>query len=589
MEQLQNQFLYAVKPEDFIGFIDIVNNFEKFKNTFKLKETPKRCLLVLGDAGTGKSSLLHKFNSTIIGRKEAFFYFELLPEKQKMADFFKLWLNKADELAPEWRGFFEKLRKKKPGDDLPSLLDNPKLPDSVSFTDFYVSEFMKKLEKINEKLEETKTKLYFTIDNLKIFKLINMNQFYPIFAQIIHEISKKELNILVMSAFSEQYLPEFDHNYLTTNSEILKIEALSSSEAEIFLRRKTPMLVNKGLLDIITNCTKTHFDLNLGIAFIDKGLTIDEFVERNLSSLMDMSSKEKEVLEEIATYNENLFPIRNLIKNTSREGVNGLKEKDILWVGDSFARLQQNALLDAIKLRSKLYIPLPKLIYSINNIIINLEKKIAPSNTEIEKLSAHIKKVKDPLCYFAVAKKLHHIISLCISNEMFYKAYDLTLLKAEKLESVNDYDQAGNTCEEIAREFEEKNYKFAAKLYVKSAKYYDDVDEETKAERAYRRAADQFEKLALSLNVKKEGYAIRGYYKSCIDCYKAIGDKGQFEKIREKAIKVFKEHPVHHEYFQSSKYQKEQLITVDSLPEIEQDKVEKVSIEELDLEKELDF
>ncbi len=589
MEQLQNQFLYAATPEEFIGFIDIVNRFEKFKNAFKLKETPKRCLLVLGDAGTGKSSLLHKFNSSIIGRKEERFYFELLPEKQKMADFFKLWLNKADELAPEWRGFFEKLRKKKPGDDLPSLLDNPKLPDSISFADFYTSEFMKKLEKINEKLEETKTKLYFTIDNLETFKLLNLNQFYPIFAQIIHEISKKELNILVTSAFSEQYLPEFDYNsYLTNNSEILKIEALSSSEAEIFLRRKAPMLVNKGLLDIITNSTKTHFDLMLGIGFVDKGLTINDFVERNLSKLMDMTDKEEEVLEEIATYNENLFPLKSLIKNTSKEGVNELKEKDILWIGDSFARLQNNALLNSINLRSKLYIPLPTLIHSINKIIANLENKIAPSNTEIELLSDYIKKVKDPLCYFAVAKKLHHIISLCISNEMFYKAYKLTLLNAEKLESVNDYDQAGNTCEEIARDFEEKNYKFAAKLYVKSAKYYADVDEETKAERSYRRAADQFEKLASSLNVKKSGYAIRAYYKSCIDCYKAIGDSNQFEKIRQKTMKVFKEHPVHHEYFQSTKYQKEQ-IAIDSLPEIEPDKVEKVSIEDLDLEKELDF
>jgi len=173
---------------------------------------------------------------------------------------------------------------------------------------------------------------------------------------------------------------------------------------------------------------------------------------------------------------------------------------------------------------------------------------------------------------------------------MYQRAYDFALINAMQFEQISELEQAGGFCEQIAREFEEKNFYFAAKLYMKSASYYSAVDEELKANRSYARAADQFEKQAMSLPIATSEYAVRGYMKSSLNCYKSMGDKTNFDRVRKKAIELYEQDSIHHNYFTNVVYKKEEekiVLEIEPPKEEETEKIEEISID--NIEKELDF
>ena len=583
------------QPHDFYGLRETINDFVEQVNQKKKGESDVLSFIIVGAEGTGKSSLLQKLETTATGRKDIAHRFDLLPKEDDLLSFFKEWKNKIDELAPDWRSLLEKVGKKRLGDDLPKLSEEVKKPSNVSYTDFYVNLFLENIDKINQKLVETNTFLYFFIDNLHLFKLLDLYEFYPIYATIIKELKDRNYNIFVTSTLDERFLYDFDYEkYLTDNSKVLKVEALSISETEIYLRRKAPELVTKGVLDLITTSQRSIFDLNLGIAFISSGLGLDSFVERNLKDLFELSDEEETALLEMASYNENLFPIEQLAAYVSIPTLKRLEEMGMLWLGETYARFLQESLLTTMKFRIRLFGPLTTLMVQLDNILNNLEKDIAPSTGTIEIINQLSAKIRDPLADFAIASKVKQIANICINKKMYQRAYDFSLINVQQFELIKELEQAGGFCENMAREFEEKNYYFAAKLYVKSAQYYDAVNEELKAKRSYTRAADQFEKLSLSLPLEKSEYAIRGYIKSTLDCYNKIGDESNFERIRKKAIELYNEESIHHNYFKTMKFEKVVEVEVPQVepePELEPDsepeKVEEIEIESL--EKELDF
>ena len=125
---------------------------------------------------------------------------------------------------------------------------------------------------------------------------------------------------------------------------------------------------------------------------------------------------------------------------------------------------------------------------SLDTILEDLDKFIAPTDKVIAKVTELTIKIRDRLADFAIASKIKRVANLCIQRKMFQRAYDFALINAMQFEQINELEQAGGFCEQIAREFEEKNYYFAAKLYMKSAEYYSAVEEELKANRSFARA-----------------------------------------------------------------------------------------------------
>ncbi|MBY9001418.1 MAG: hypothetical protein KGD64_10910 [Candidatus Heimdallarchaeota archaeon] len=587
MTSERSEFLQPCKPDDFYGSREIINNFVEQIGKLKQNVVNIHSFLILGNEGTGKSSLLSKLSTSISGRRDLIHVANLAPEEEDLLNFFKMWKNKIDELSPDWRSLLEKVGKKKLGDDLPRLKQTIKLPSGKTFTDYYVELFFDNLEKINAKLKETNTFLYFFFDNIQLFKILDIQEFYPIFSKIIKGVNERNYNFVIVTAFNENYLYDFDYEKnLTENTFIIRIAPLTASEAEIYLRRKAPMLINKGILELITNSHRSFFDLNLGIAFISSDLLIDDFVERNLRSYFDLTSDEESAFIEMASYNDNVFPIEQLTAYVSLNILKSLEDKGILWLGTQYAMLIQDSLLTAMKFRLTLFGPLPTLMVQLDSILHDLENHIAPADKLIEIVKDLTLKIRDRLADFAIAAKLNKITQICIEKEMYQKAYDFAIINAHQFELINELEQAGGVCETIARDFEEKNYYFAAKLYVKSATYYDVVEEELKAKRSYSRASDQFEKMALSLPVAKSEYAVRGYFKWSLDCNKRMGDKENFERIRNIAADLFETESIHHKYFKTMVFeQKEQVIepTVEPIKE----EVGEISLE--NLEKELEF
>jgi len=310
MSTQENNLFQPCSPNDFYGLREILSEFNKIVDDMKKEEERTHSILVIGDEGTGKSSLLSKLHSTLIGRKDIGYPLSLIPEENTLLAFFKDWKNAIDELAPDWRSMIEKVGKKKLGDDLPNLKEAIKKQNSQSYTDVMVKLFLENLDKVDLKLKETQTNLYFFFDNLHLFKLMDVQEFYPIYSSIIKEIVERDYNIIVLSAFNERFLYDFDYEKnLTNNSIIMRTESLSVSETEIFLRRKAATLVSKGLLELVTNSQRSFFDLNLGTKFIESGFGIDDFVERDIPGLFNLGKDETAALVEMSSYNENLFLI----------------------------------------------------------------------------------------------------------------------------------------------------------------------------------------------------------------------------------------------------------------------------------------
>lgn len=574
------------QPSDFIGQTDITTSFINSISEYKQNKSDFHSFLIVGDEGTGKSSLLLKLASSITGRRDQAHIMSLIPDVKTLQNFFKEWKNQIDDMTPDWRSVLEKVGKRKLGDSLPFLGEKTKLSSGETIVELYTNKFMESLDKIDQKLKSTKTYLYFFFDNLHLFKLTDNQDFYPIFASILKKIHENNFNIVTISAFNEKYLFDFDYQKLLTEvSKILRTEPLSVSESEIYIRRKFPTLVSKGALNIVSNSQRTYFDINLGIAFISKDLTIEDFVERNLSKLFDLSVEEEKAFVEFPSYNDNLFPLEQITNYIPIEVLKNLEKKGILWMGNDYLRLVQEGFLSALKFRERLYGPLPTLIVNLESIITELLLGIAPSTSKIEQIKSLTAKIHDQLADFVIASKLRFIIKTGIEQKMFQFAYDFALINAALFEEVSDFEQAGIVCEEVAREFEEKSYNFAAKLYVKSGIYYKLVNEDLKAKRSNTRAADQFEKLAFSIPQEGNEYAIRGYIKSCLECCRKMSDVTYFDRIRKKALVTFDTDSIHHEYFNSMQYEEKEQKMMEI--EVEQTEDEKVSLD--DLEKELDF
>jgi hypothetical protein len=420
-----------------------------------------------------------------------------------------------------------------------------------------------------------------------LFKLTDHYEFYPIFSTIIKEFHERKYNIIIVTTFNERFLFDFDYEkYLTENSSVLRIEPLSVSDTEIYLRRIAPELVDKGLLDLVTTSQRTFFDLKLGVAFITSELGVENFVERNLKALFHLTDEEESALLEMSSYNENLFPTDQLSAYIAIPTLKNLEEKGILWLGDTYTRFLQESLLTTMKFRVRLFGPLTTLMVELDNILKDLENNIAPSTKSVELIKNLSTKIRDRLADFAIASKIQQIANICIRKKIYQRAYDFTLINIQQFEAINEIEQAAGFAETMAREFEEKNYYFAARLYVKSAAFYDTVEEELKAKRSYTRAADQFEKLTAGIPLEKNAYAVRGYIKSTLDCFRKIGDKGNFERIKKKAIELFDKESIHHNYFKSIKYEKEEE---EETPEVIEEPVKAEDITIESLEKELDF
>ena len=113
MSTQDSKLFQPCNPDDFYGLRDIIKDFSQIKEDMKKEGEKTHSILLVGDEGTGKSSLLRKLSSSISVRKDIFHMFDLVPEEKDLLGFFKEWKNMIDEISPAWRSVLEKVGKKK--------------------------------------------------------------------------------------------------------------------------------------------------------------------------------------------------------------------------------------------------------------------------------------------------------------------------------------------------------------------------------------------------------------------------------------------------------------------------------------------
>ena len=581
--ETKNNYFKPVEPKKYIGQQEIIRSFNELVSKFKVGETEKRSVLIIGNNGTGKSSLLFKLSDYISGRRDIKTIYNIKPIKEQVEGFFRNWLNDIDKLTPSWGGIFEKIP------ELPLLKDDNRITDEKEYVKNFTDKFFEKMDKIDKKLKSEKIRLYFFIDNISIFRMMRYTIFYKIFSQIINEIAKKGFNLFVVTTIDELFLSEIDfEKKLTFNSEIYKLEPLTEAEAQIFIKEKSPELKLSDVLELLENSERTYFDLVLAIYFIEKKLSVTDYVEKNIVKLLDISEEEHEALQEMSTYSENLFPEERLLKFIQKETLDNLEKKGLIEYFGDHIRFTQNALLDVVKFNEKLYSTLTIIMIKLDKILHDLESNIIPTDIEFQELRKITSRIHDGLSYNVVGAKVNQIIKLLIKKKEFQKAYDFALLNINNFDQLHDFVRAATIAEKVGRDLEEKHYAFAGKLYYRAGVFYETMKEDSKAKRAFIRAADQFEKQFSSLDAKNSPYLLRAHIKSCLDCYRKAKDDTKFRRIKEKAIKIFTEESIHHRYISEINYKK--IEAIQTTPIIEEPKEEeKKTIDIDDLEKELEF
>ncbi|MHA1874807.1 MAG: hypothetical protein ACTSVB_11900 [Candidatus Heimdallarchaeaceae archaeon] len=578
-----NNYFKPVEPKKYIGQQEIIKSFNELINKFKVGETEKRSVLIIGNNGTGKSSLLLKLAEYISGRRDTKTIYDIKPIKEQVEGFFRNWLNDIDKLTPNWGGIFEKIP------ELPLLKDENRITDEKEYVQKFTNKFFEKMDKIDKKLKNEKIRLYFFIDNTSIFRMMRYSIFYKIFSQIVEEITKKGYNLFVVTTIDELFLSEIDiEKKLTFNSDIYKLKPLTEAEAQIFIKEKSPELKLSDVLELLENSERTYFDLILAIFFIEKKLSVTDYVEKNIVKLLDISEEEHEALQEMGTYSENLFPEERLLKFIQKETLDSLEKKGLIEHFEDYIRFTQNALLDVVKFNEKLYSTLTIIMIKLDKILHDLESDIIPTDIEFQELRKITSRIHDGLSYNVVGAKVNQIIKMLIKKKEFQKAYDFALLNINNFDQLHDFVRAATIAEKVGRDLEEKHYAFAGKLYYRAGTFYETMKEDSKAKRAFIRAADQFEKQFSSLDAKTSPYLLRAHIKSCLDCYRKAKDEARFRRIKEKAIKIFHEESIHHRYVSEINYKKTEAIQ--ATPIIEETKEEeKKPIDIDDLEKELEF
>jgi len=413
-----NNYFKPVEPKKYIGQQEIIKSFNELINKFKVGETEKRSVLIIGNNGTGKSSLLLKLAEYISGRRDTKTIYDIKPIKEQVEGFFRNWLNDIDKLTPNWGGIFEKIP------ELPLLKDENRITDEKEYVQKFTNKFFEKMDKIDKKLKNEKIRLYFFIDNTSIFRMMRYSIFYKIFSQIVEEITKKGYNLFVVTTIDELFLSEIDiEKKLTFNSDIYKLKPLTEAEAQIFIKEKSPELKLSDVLELLENSERTYFDLILAIFFIEKKLSVTDYVEKNIVKLLDISEEEHEALQEMGTYSENLFPEERLLKFIQKETLDSLEKKGLIEHFEDYIRFTQNALLDVVKFNEKLYSTLTIIMIKLDKILHDLESDIIPTDIEFQELRKITSRIHDGLSYNVVGAKVNQIIKMLIKKKEFQKGF----------------------------------------------------------------------------------------------------------------------------------------------------------------------
>ena len=152
MSEVLSQLFSPINPEDFVGYKDVIESFQKHLSLIRTGKPTKQAFLVIGKHGSGKSSILRKLNS--MASMEGLVTLNLNPPYNPINC--NEYLNdiklSIEDMAPGWKGFLARATGK-----TIRLVDMP--PESKGdiaeekIIKKMAKQFFEDLEKIDKKLK----------------------------------------------------------------------------------------------------------------------------------------------------------------------------------------------------------------------------------------------------------------------------------------------------------------------------------------------------------------------------------------------------------------------------------------------------
>ena len=544
--------------KNFVARSEILNDFRNILDGIKSRREGKRGVIVTGKAGSGKSLLLKLFRglAETEGWKVSSFSIPLGGDIQGFAM----------KIVEELLAFFppEDKRIRKVVSSLPQV---PLIFPGLELSE--VEETVKNSFKaVKEFLEASRLNVIFLMDCFERFILKGYLGLPKFFSNLVEWLEEEKINVLFVFALDERFLPYFgEKSFLMDRFSLVELPSLGVREAEILINRVTEGANISSLADevrknILFLTDRTPFSIIYTLASIadfvgDPSIEItmekwqemggdDIFKKLMPAPLNALGDEERKVLKFLAKIPVNISTLQevemNLAPNVVKEGLDGLKSKDIVVVEDGFLQFASNALFELLHKREEID-PITMLYVYVDLVTAEIDKGWKASATLIRKISEMgqeiVEEGGESFRIYDLAVKIEKLAKRTLEKKFLHDAFSLFTLSGALYTAAGDIERAGITYDEASKAFIELDRPiFAKMLLIQASEFFTKIGTGWKGKSMAREAVYVLEDIARDFSSQNMNAIASAYLYSALKLCVIAGDEERRKEILQKALAV---------------------------------------------------
>lgn len=542
------KFLLPADPKNFVGQRKLVNEFRK--TMMKIKSTSKsknNIIFVIGETGSGKSSLLNVFEKTAEAEK-------ILAIRFNFPSRIESTLKEVNELILKFKieeksGMFSKKRKEV---NVPHLRNIDGIDATVNavYTNLADRQFEKNL--------------LITIDDIDLLFEIPATYILDGLIKLAEKILEK-IPVTFVFTISQTRWDQIQNKY--GNHSNMLIDRFEFSEAEILIRKIGNEVFEDSEFraEVIKLGDRSPFNIVFStdvISYFTK--EIAENIEEISNAELDLI-KEKSIpyLRDIdyfgfisKTYQLNDANIRLLEKLLSKKPIllkseliqmgidpltlnsSGISEL-IHQFGDKYYRFSSFSFFEKAGRKSEIDI-LSQIELLSNFIAMDYKEGYKPTQTSLSRLLdlTELIKGEDEPNAKPIATKLEQLFKIALNSNQFFAAYKFSLATEKVFGACGDQEGRGLFLEEAARKFiDSQKLHYAKDLFEKSIEVFS--HSEWKMKSSARESANIYSDLAKQAQKNNHNQLMRAFLWKAIQLYDKAGEKERKDSIIKRVIDTY--------------------------------------------------
>ncbi|MHA2502775.1 MAG: ATP-binding protein [Candidatus Kariarchaeaceae archaeon] len=551
LDFILEQLTGPTNPNDFVGRNESIDKFHDVLMEYIRSNPTVRWVHISGLAGVGKSSLMRKFRMMTELERVATGSVEVPYSPKKAITFLTDLKQVIDEMAPEWRGFFQRRRHVEIADVLapPEASDLPVTPESINLQ---VKQFFEDLEKVEIAMREEKTQHGMFLDDLDRFANYGFLSLLKVIPEIAKILKKENYSLLLVTSSHSDINHHLGLDEPGSEDYVLHLalDQFDFNESELMIRRRGK-LVKSDRETVVSTSTRFPFDLSLRQLIISKELDPSSLDANNISTTFGMTSEEIAFLRDMSGNSTNLYRIDDFKKIHSLEVLDGLANALMInKTQDGYFAVESRAFWELISHVFKPIDPRTEVILLLNRMKYQAELGQMPPERDFAIVAEHFKKIRDNSLLFELSSQLADAAKAALDGKIVYTAWEMLQLATLGLESTEDYEKIADLQENIAKGFAKENYNyFAAKAYEQAGMYFRKADIEWRSLANYREAGQKYQKVAEDTDPKIYHYAIRSMLKESFEAFVNANETGKARRVLEDAFDLLKDYEQHVSYF----------------------------------------